>query len=354
MKISRRFIPRHSQSIPKNEKEHSLRSPQCSINSHIGTLRQSILITRPITQPQTRRNIHPITTHHTHDNRRNNPNPTPRTCIFRINTPLDTPGRTFLHLHQRFPLLFRFLLFDPLFNGLLDGVFFLFLFLLLLFFFFTAELVEETGKVAAARDEFIVGSLLDDFALLHTEDAVCAGENVQLVSDEDTGFPRHETTDTFFEQSSSDVGVYRGERVVQKNNVCVIVRCSSDIDTSFLTARDSDATFPNFSRIAVGEHFEIGFEGTGTDHRLILFRIKFSTKQDIILDRSVLNPCCLRTKSHSSTEFDDPFNSSHFAHQGREKGTFPSSNFAYDDDEFAAFDAEGDVFETLEFVWVGS
>src|ERR1700724_4113781 len=110
MQISRSFITCYSNGVPKSKEKHRLRCTESSIYSDICPLRETVLVTCPVTQPQRCCNVDTLTRQNGEYYRRNNPDSTSGACVFCIHAPCHTPRRTFFDLHQCLPFLRRFFL----------------------------------------------------------------------------------------------------------------------------------------------------------------------------------------------------------------------------------------------------
>src|SRR5579862_7185860 len=115
---------------------------------------------------------------------------------------------------------------------------------------------------------------------------------------------------------SADMGIDGRQRIIEKNNVSIVISCPSNVDSRLLASRDSYTTLANLSRVAVGKHVKICFECTIADDTVVLLLIECGAEEDVIPYRGILHPCRLRTKPDSPAQFDGSLCFTHFTNEG--------------------------------------
>src|ERR1700712_2816787 len=100
---------------------------------------------------------------------------------------------------------------------------------------------------------------------------------------------------------ASNMSIDSRKWIIHKNDIGIKVDSSSNVQTLFLTTRDSDTSLTDFGLIAIRKHLEIGTKSAGIDNLVVPFLVEIAAKDDVLLYSSILNPCILWTEGSTGT-----------------------------------------------------
>ena len=124
-------------------------------------------------------------------------------------------------------------------------------------FFFEALLFEETGVVAVAGDEFVVGAELGDAAGDEDGDLVGVARGGDAVGDEDGGATFHDSLQAA-EDALFGVGVDAGEGVVEDEDFGIADDGAGDGGALLLAAGEGESALADLGVEAFGELENLG------------------------------------------------------------------------------------------------
>ena len=162
------------------------------------------------------------------------------------------------------------------------------------------------------EDAFHVGIVLKllkrakglDLTVFEDDDPVTQVQKVDGVRHEDSGFLLKHALKDFLENLLPHIGVQGGNGVVHHDNVGVGIHGSRQTYSSLLASGEIDALFPDFGHVTGWQDIEISLKLARFDGFCVPFRIKFLVKDNVVLDRLVLDPRCLLDVREGTSNLD--------------------------------------------------
>ena len=143
-----------------------------------------------------------------------------------------------------------------------------------------------------------------DLTLLEDKDPITQVQKVDSVSHKDSSFILKHALEDFLEDSLSHIGIQRGNGVVHHDNVRVGINGPRQTYSSLLASGEIDALLANFSHVTSWQDLEISLELARFDSFGVPLGIELLVKDNIVLDRLVLNPRCLLDIGERTSDFD--------------------------------------------------
>jgi hypothetical protein len=87
--------------------------------------------------------------------------------------------------------------------------------------------------------------------------------------------------------------INRTKHIIKEIYVTVLINCSGELNTLFLSTAEINSSLPYFSLIPKLHPFEIFFQAARPYDFSVSFRIHRQSKQNAVLNRPILNPSSL-------------------------------------------------------------
>ena len=143
-----------------------------------------------------------------------------------------------------------------------------------------------------------------DLTVFEDNDPITQVQKVYGVGHEDSGFLLKHTLKDFLENLLPHIGIQGGNRVVHHDNVGVGIHGSRQTYSSLLASGEIDTLFPDFCHVTGWQDIEISLKLARFDGFCVPFRIKFLVKDNVVLDRFVLDPRCLLDVRERTSNLD--------------------------------------------------
>ena len=195
--------------------------------------------------------------------------------------------------------------------------------------------------------EVVVPPLLGDPAVLEEHQPVALLEVLHPVGDQQHRLVPQHHLHVLVEDVLADLGVHRGEGVVQQVDVHVGVQGPRQVHPLLLAARQGDAPLPDLGHVALGHGLEVGCEGTGLDDLLVPGLLHGAAHQDVVPQGGVEDPGLLGHEGQGAVHLEAAALQLHLAHDGGDERGLAGAHGPGDSEKLTAPHAKVQVEEAV-------